>query len=231
MAYWNSTHSGEAIDYDRLCPSDDDLDDTQQSKHIEFSAPTPIPSSPADYEVLFQNFDDDFTVNLSTQEYESQVFGSFETNHDQKRWYSAPRSKLRQRFGQKPWMLGLYIGFYSSLIVLIGNSAFLAVALQSHQSATGAMRALVENGPDRTRVLSTVYHILINFCSTILLTSSNYAMQILSAPTRDETNQAHVDGGWLEIGTMSLHNLWHIRRMRTVLWLLFAISSLPLHLL
>jgi hypothetical protein len=128
-------------------------------------------------------------------------------------------------------MLGLYIGFCSSLIVLIGNSAILAVALQSQQSASGSMRALVEDGPDRTHVLSTVYHILINFCSTILLSSSKYAMQILSAPTRDEIDQPHVDGGWLEIGTMSLHNLWHIRRTRTVLWLLFTVSSLPLHLL
>jgi hypothetical protein len=79
-------HSGEVIDYDRLCPIDDDLDDTQESEHIDFSAPTPIPSSPTDYEALFQNFDDDFTINLSTQEYEPQVFGSCETKCGQERW-------------------------------------------------------------------------------------------------------------------------------------------------
>jgi hypothetical protein len=42
--------------------------------------------------------------------------------------------------------------------------------------------------------ISMAYHVLINILSTILLTSTNYAMQILCAPTRREVEKAHVRG-------------------------------------
>lgn len=80
-------------------------------------------------------------------------------------------------------------------------------------------------------MISTILHILINIMSTVLLTSSNYAMQVLCALTRQEIDRAHGLGQWLEIGLVSLRNLRSIERKRAVLWCLSVVSSAPLHLL
>jgi hypothetical protein len=66
--------------------------------------------------------------------------------------------------------------------------------------------------------------------STILLASSNYAMQCLSAPTRTELDQAHTKTQWLDIGILSFRNLTQIKTVRMLFWLLLGVSSLPLHL-
>ncbi len=74
-------------------------------------------------------------------------------------------------------------------------------------------------------------HIAINVLSTMLLGASNYSMQFLSSPTRDEVDKAHAEQKWLDIGIQSFRNLVKIGRMRMVLWFLLAISSIPLHLM
>lgn len=79
--------------------------------------------------------------------------------------------------------------------------------------------------------MNTGIHLAINALSTILLSSSNYCMQCLSAPTRKELDNAHSKGKWLDIGVMSTRNLRGIATKRVVLWWLLGISSLPLHLL
>lgn len=85
--------------------------------------------------------------------------------------------------------------------------------------------------PTCTSRISTALRVLINIFSTILLTSSNYAMQVLCAPTRGELDLAHRGGQWLEIGLMSLNNLRHNDKKRAILWWLLTSSSVPLHLL
>ncbi|MCJ1312051.1 hypothetical protein MMC25_005725 [Agyrium rufum] len=56
-------------------------------------------------------------------------------------------------------------------------------------------------------------------------------MQILTAPTRAEIDEAHTRGRWLDIGVPSVRNLRSISRKRVLLWFGLAFSSLPLHLL
>ncbi|KAF5024391.1 hypothetical protein F66182_3477 [Fusarium sp. NRRL 66182] len=56
-------------------------------------------------------------------------------------------------------------------------------------------------------------------------------MQVLVAPTRQEVDRAHSEGHWLEIGVSSLRNFGYLSRYKTFLWLLFSLSSVPLHLL
>ena len=55
-------------------------------------------------------------------------------------------------------------------------------------------------------------------------------MQRLSAPTRDEVDNAHRRHKWVDIGVPSFRNLFFISRWRTLGWLVLAASSLPLHL-
>ena len=79
--------------------------------------------------------------------------------------------------------------------------------------------------------LATLIHLGINVLSTLLLGASNYTMQCLSSPTREDINRAHGENVWLNIGTPSIRNLLRISRSRMLLWFLVAISSVPLHLI
>ncbi|KAI1360601.1 hypothetical protein F5Y08DRAFT_348662 [Xylaria arbuscula] len=86
-------------------------------------------------------------------------------------------------------------------------------------------------------------HLLINIFSTLVegillmaelnhrLASTNFFMQILNAPTREEIDAAHLEGKWLEIGVSSARNLFKISKFRSYCWLGLLISSIPIHLL
>jgi hypothetical protein len=74
-------------------------------------------------------------------------------------------------------------------------------------------------------------HVIINILSSALLGGSNYCMQRLSAPSRDNIDRAHSKGKWLDIGVSSFRNLWFIPRKCAIMWWLLACSSIPLHLL
>jgi hypothetical protein len=67
--------------------------------------------------------------------------------------------------------------------------------------------------------------------STVLLSGSNYCMQCLSAPSREEVNAAHAKGKWLDIGIPSVHNLKSISMKKVGLWWCLGLSSVPLHLM
>ncbi|KAF2792690.1 hypothetical protein K505DRAFT_338477 [Melanomma pulvis-pyrius CBS 109.77] len=89
---------------------------------------------------------------------------------------------------------------------------------------------ILDGDCDRIKKLNAGLHLLINLIGTILLSSSNYCMQCLSAPTRNEVQRAHERGLWLDIGVPSFRNLRHISKRRVGLWVLLALSSLPIHL-
>ena len=74
-------------------------------------------------------------------------------------------------------------------------------------------------------------HVGLNIFGTALIGASNYNMQCLSFPTRDEIDLAHSRGTWLDIGVPSIRNLRYIPWKRIMLWLLLGVSTLPLHLL
>lgn len=74
-------------------------------------------------------------------------------------------------------------------------------------------------------------HLGINVVSTVLLCCSNYCMQSISAPTREDLVKAHSRKRWMHIGVPSMRNLFYIDKTRTLLWLLLFSSSVPLHIL
>jgi len=77
---------------------------------------------------------------------------------------------------------------------------------------------------------NNLLHLAINTIASCILASSNFFMQILSAPTRRQVDKAHARGKWLEIGVQSYRNLFTLPWRNRVFWLLFGLSSLPLHL-
>lgn len=78
--------------------------------------------------------------------------------------------------------------------------------------------------------LNIVLHLLLNVISTTVLSSSNFFMQILSAPSRHEIDQAHALIQSLDIGIPSIKNLSYISNFKITSWLIFLITSVPLHL-
>lgn len=79
--------------------------------------------------------------------------------------------------------------------------------------------------------LNTLLHLIINILSTLVLASTNFFMQVLNAPSRAELDSAHEKGSWLDIGVPSPRNAFRVGRFKTIMWLLFFLSSIPIHLL
>ncbi|KAF7510338.1 hypothetical protein GJ744_006834 [Endocarpon pusillum] len=115
------------------------------------------------------------------------------------------------------------IAFLLNLTILIWFSSTLKFERGVAQVFTGDCY--------RAERMNTWAHFGINAVSTMLLSGSNYCMQILSAPTRMEIDTAHAKKKWLDIGVPSVRNLKNVAKWKVVMWCLLGLSSLPLHLL
>lgn len=129
------------------------------------------------------------------------------------------------------WRMGVLVGSCLSAFVLCCNIGLVVTGSQINGGYQGGMAILRIGTTSEMSRLSTVAHLLINACSTILLGASNYTMQVLSAPTREDIDRAHHKDRWFDIGLLSIRNLRAIPRRRTAICLVLAISSIPLHLL
>jgi hypothetical protein len=124
------------------------------------------------------------------------------------------------------WRFGaLHFAVWATVVFLIN---FIVTIWGSTARQSGV---LLEGDCGRVKRLNTGLHVLINILSTILLSGSNYCMQCLSGPTRNEVDKAHAEGKWLDVGIPSIRNVKHLSRQRITLWVLLALTSLPLHLL
>ncbi|KAK1148791.1 hypothetical protein N8T08_008676 [Aspergillus melleus] len=74
-------------------------------------------------------------------------------------------------------------------------------------------------------------HLLINALGTAMLAASNYCAQYLAAPTREDVDQAHSQGSWMDIGIPSLRNIRKMKWQNKVLWIVLMVTSLPNHLI
>ena len=84
---------------------------------------------------------------------------------------------------------------------------------------------------ESSRRIITLAQLIINILATLLLTASNYCMQILSSPLREEVDAAHAANKWLFIGVPNSKNLRYLPWTRRLLLLTLAVCSLPVHLL
>ena len=139
---------------------------------------------------------------------------------------------------ESPWKFSGYPGWrFGSLVACCGvgiclmcTILFLGLAI-AYTPVSNGVGTLYEGDCQKVRTLNTWLHVLLNGCATVLIGASNYNMQCLVAPSRDEIDVAHSKGIWLDIGVPSFRNLRHISRRRLALWLILALSTVPLHLL
>jgi len=129
---------------------------------------------------------------------------------------------------------GFHFGVLCAAVVIASVfiiNVVLTTWASSRYGVKGGLGTLQSGACSKTRNLATWLHLGINVLSTLLLGASNYAMQCLSAPTRDEIDKAHRRGLWMDIGVPSVRNLWRISPSRLFMWCLVAASSIPLHLM
>jgi hypothetical protein len=134
-----------------------------------------------------------------------------------------------QRF-KTSWRVGARAAAVAALISLLINAGAGIWAVKQFGFGNGLVE--VFRG-DCTKVdrINLVVHLAINALSTALLSGSNYCMQCLSAPSRDEVDKAHAKRRWLDIGVPSIRNLRSIARGKVFVWWILGLSSVPLHLM
>jgi len=129
------------------------------------------------------------------------------------------------------WKFGTLGGVFCAAVVFFVNLMTLVTTSARHEQRDDGSIAIYEGSCEKTRRLNVGIHALINILATALLSSSNYCMQCLSAPTREDVDKAHARRKWLDIGVLSVRNLGGIPPLRVVLWSLLAATSIPIHLL
>lgn len=136
---------------------------------------------------------------------------------------SKPKMK---RFG---WKTGLVTSLIFITLVLIIN--FIFAILLSRSGPQDYSTTIYKGKCSTTQRLNTLAHVVINTLGVALLSSSNYIMQVLNAPTREEVDQAHARWIWLDIGVPSIRNLKYISRWKGILWTTLLIATIPIHFL
>lgn len=113
------------------------------------------------------------------------------------------------RLPQRDWFEGVYPYAKGSTVVLLLHLLFVAVAAgvaNRHPGHGGFASGGVMYGGSCTvtKTWSTGLHLTINILSTCILGASNYCMQTLVAPTRQDIERAHARRRWLDIGCASV---------------------------
>lgn len=98
-----------------------------------------------------------------------------------------PRSK------QSGWKITATWGCGLAVSVPVLNIALLC---QSHSKPRSASNNIVlfSGNCDQSKKFGTISHLFINILSTLLLGASNYSIQVLCAPTREDVDDAHSRG-------------------------------------
>ncbi|KAL2189387.1 hypothetical protein L209DRAFT_777007 [Thermothelomyces heterothallicus CBS 203.75] len=108
------------------------------------------------------------------------------------------------------WQSSALLFYIGSLVSLLANLIFTVWAMtrpgSNIQNGVGMLSGVTSCS--RAKSMNIGIHVLINFFGTILLAGSNYHKQILSAPTREQIDEAHRESRWVEVGVQSVRNVF-----------------------
>lgn len=138
---------------------------------------------------------------------------------------SAPWTRLSQKF--TGWKGGVVLNALIIGAIFIINTIILIWALSRREDDD----VIYHGNCELTSRWTMIAHGAINIFGSVALSASNYAMQVLVAPTREEVDKAHQQKRWVRIGTQTLTNFGFISAKRLLLWVLLAMSSVPFHLM
>ena len=126
------------------------------------------------------------------------------------------------------WRAGASASCVTATIILIINIS-ITVGVAVHYQLVNGTGVLYQGNCSKAKSINTWMQLVINVLSTVLLSASNYCMQCLSSPTRNEVDKAHANEVLLDIGVPSIRNLFGISWDRLLLWFFLGLSALPLH--
>ncbi|KAL2821811.1 hypothetical protein BDW59DRAFT_163993 [Aspergillus cavernicola] len=135
-----------------------------------------------------------------------------------------------------PWIKGVYICAMSGVVVLFTNFVLVCIAAgfaSKYPENVGISSAEViyKGSCDIVQRWDVAVHLLINILSTTILAASNYCMQTLVAPSREEVDRRHGRNQWLDIGIPSFRNLSAIEPFRRCSWIVLLVTATPFHLM
>ncbi|KAJ5082252.1 hypothetical protein N7532_011295 [Penicillium argentinense] len=137
---------------------------------------------------------------------------------------------------KRKWIDGVYLCAQGSAVFLLINLVFISVAAglagkfpDQREFANGSV--IYEGNCALTKRWSIALHLVINILSTCILAASNYCMQTLVAPNREDLDKVHAQRKWLDIGCASVRNLFAIGHCRFGLWVMLLLTATPFHLL
>ncbi|KAK2805543.1 hypothetical protein FQN50_006169 [Emmonsiellopsis sp. PD_5] len=137
--------------------------------------------------------------------------------------------------GNRKWTKGVLLCAWGATAVLVLNIILTIIAAgraySTYEGQSFGSAILYQGSCTRSKKWATGLHFVINILSTLVLAASNYCMQTLNAPSRQEIDDAHSRRKWLDIGTPSWRNLRVAGKRRRILWSLLLASSLPIHLI
>ncbi|KAI0013844.1 hypothetical protein F4779DRAFT_638995 [Xylariaceae sp. FL0662B] len=120
-----------------------------------------------------------------------------------------------------------------ALVSILGTLLLIILLISITHIDSPLQRATIfhEGICDDTAKINLALHLVINLVSSAVLASSNFFMQVLSAPSRKEIDEAHLYLRSLDIGLPSVKNIRFMSRFKLICWLVFFLSSFPVHLL
>ncbi|KAL8727544.1 MAG: hypothetical protein Q9166_005949, partial [cf. Caloplaca sp. 2 TL-2023] len=155
-----------------------------------------------------------------------------ETPLDLQHHAKAPRANLPfscKRSGRWRYAEGWRVGAIASCIVasmvLIINCTVVGWVAGKHSFVNG-VGTVFSGNCDGAKSKSVWLQLAINVLSSTLLAASNYCMQRLGSPTREEVDAAHDRKNVLDIGIPSLKNLRFISLERRFLWTGLVITNI-----
>ncbi|KAJ9492264.1 hypothetical protein VN97_g996 [Penicillium thymicola] len=138
---------------------------------------------------------------------------------------------------QKPhWINGVLLCAKATTALLLLNITFIAIAAglanrNTENSASSSFQMMYKGSCVLSKRWNVALQLISNVLSTGILGASNYCMQSLVAPSREEVDKHHARGRWLDIGPSSVRNLFVIGRSRLALWVVLLVTATPFHLL
>jgi hypothetical protein len=138
---------------------------------------------------------------------------------------------VRKQGSFSGWRFGVSLFSTAALLVLVANIGIAVYCIRQYGgSITADFKPVFTGNCDKTKQLNTWTHLTINILSSILLSGSNFSMQVLTTPTRKQIETAHGQRRWLDIGIPSIKNLGSMGHGRRSLWVFLMLTSVPLHL-
>ncbi|KXJ90894.1 hypothetical protein Micbo1qcDRAFT_234164 [Microdochium bolleyi] len=114
------------------------------------------------------------------------------------------------------WRGGLRLSAVLVGIIFAATLACLIIGIVQTKTVSGDV-TIFSGTCTTTKQTSIGIHAAINIITFGMLAAANYALQVLSSPSRVEIDRAHEKRQWLDIGLPSVRNFRHISPIRSML--------------